>query len=407
MMLLKLAFRNIWRNKRRTLITLAAVLFAVFLSSILRSFQKGAWDNVFDSSINLFFGYVQIHKDGFWDDQTIDNSFLDDPALTKQLEAIPNVRGYAPRLESFALASAGDFTHGVAVIGVDPEKENALTGIKNKIETGSYITSGGCIVAEGVARKLKLQVNDTLVLISQGYHGANAAGKYPINGIFKYALPDLNKTLVYLDLPSAQELYAAEGRLTSFALNIEKSSHVPDIVGAVKGLVSDEEYEVMDYKELMPELMQARQLDEGGGYVTIGILYVLIAFAIFGTIIMMTQERQYEYGVLTSIGMGRWTLFSVTFLETIVLALAGALLGILLALPVVYYMHINPLDLSQMGEDATAAFENFGMEPVVPAALSAKVFLNQALIIFFITILLGIFPLYKILNLNPVAAMRS
>ena len=179
--------------------------------------------------------------------------------------------------------------------------------------------------------------SDTLVLISQGFRGANAAGKYPINGIFRYALPDLNKTLVFLDLPSAQELYAAEGRLTSLALHIEKSTQVADIVDKVKAVVNQEDYEVMDYKELMPELVQARQLDEGGGYVTIGILYILIAFAIFGTIIMMTQERRYEYGVLTSIGMGRWTLFSVTFLETIILAVAGTLLRILLAMPVVYY----------------------------------------------------------------------
>ena len=406
-MLLKLAFRNVWRNKRRTFITLAAVLFAVFLSSVLRSFQKGAWDNVFDTSINTFFGYVQIHKDGFWDDQTIDNSFESIEVLEDDLLSIANVKGVAPRLESFALASAGELTQGVAVIGVDPIKEDRLTGIRGKIEQGSYLKRGGCIIAEGIASKLKLSVTDTLVLISQGFRGANAAGKYPINGIFRYALPDLNKTLVFLDLPSAQELYAAEGRLTSLALHIEKSTQVADIVDKVKAVVNQEDYEVMDYKELMPELVQARQLDEGGGYVTIGILYILIAFAIFGTIIMMTQERRYEYGVLTSIGMGRWTLFSVTFLETIILAVAGTLLGILLAMPVVYYLHIHPLDLSKMGNDATAAFENFGMEPIVPAAFSASVFARQALIIFLITVLLGIYPLYKILKLNPVTAMRS
>ncbi len=406
-MLLKLAFRNVWRNKRRTFITLAAVLFAVFLSSVLRSFQKGAWDNVFDTSINTFFGYVQIHKDGFWDDQTIDNSFESIEVLEDDLLSIPNVKGVAPRLESFALASAGELTQGVAVIGVDPIKEDRLTGIRGKIEQGSYLKRGGCIIAEGIASKLKLSVTDTLVLISQGFRGANAAGKYPINGIFRYALPDLNKTLVFLDLPSAQELYAAEGRLTSLALHIEKSTQVADIVDKVKAVVNQEDYEVMDYKELMPELVQARQLDEGGGYVTIGILYILIAFAIFGTIIMMTQERRYEYGVLTSIGMGRWTLFSVTFLETIILAVAGTLLRILLAMPVVYYLHIHPLDLSKMGNDATAAFENFGMEPIVPAAFSASVFARQALIIFLITVLLGIYPLYKILKLNPVTAMRS
>ena len=406
-MLFKLAFRNIWRNKRRTLITLCAVLFAVFLSSVLRSFQKGAWDNVFDKSINLFFGYVQVHKQGFWDDQSIDNSFERIYELEQTIHAIEGVDGIAPRLESFALASAEEITHGVAVIGIDPKSENQLTGLSEKITNGKYLTATGCIIAEGVADKLKIGVGDTIVLISQGYHGANAAGKYAIDGLFKYALPDLNKTLVYLPLESAQELYAADNRLTTIALNIQKSQKVPGVVQQLNSQLSSDEYEVMDYKELMPELMQARKLDEGGGFITIGILYTLIAFAIFGTIIMMTQERQYEFGVLTSIGMGRAQLFGVTFVETVMIALAGAILGILLATPVVYYMHLNPLDLSAMGEDATAAFENFGMEAIVPAAFSFRVFMNQALVIFFITTLLGLFPLYKILKLNPVSAMRS
>lgn len=406
-MFFSLAFRNIWRNKRRTLITLAAVCFAVFLSTVLRSFQKGAWDNVFDKSINLFYGYVQIHQDGFWDDQTIDNSFERDPRLEKDLLTISNVRGFAPRLESFALASSEDLTHGVAVIGIDPTSENELTGLKEKVSNGTYFKRGGCIVAEGVAEQLELQLGDSIVLISQGYHGANAAGKYLIEGTFRYALPDLNKTLVYLDLPSAQDLYAAENRLTSIALNIGKASHVPPLQVELNNTLSTDIYEIMDYKELMPELIQARQLDEGGGYITIGILYTLIAFAIFGTILMMTEERRYEFGVLTAIGLGRWQLFFVTFIETVLVAMVGALIGMLLALPVVYYMHINPIDLSAMGEDATAAFENFGMEPIVPASLSPKVFFSQALIIFIITILLGLFPLYKILKLQPVSAMRS
>ena len=406
-MLINLAFRNIWRNKRRTLITMAAVVFAVFLSSVLRSFQKGAWDNVFDKSINLFFGYVQIHQNGFWDDQSIDNSFAVNDELDQSLLDIDNILGYARRMESFALASSEDLTHGVAVIGIEPTAENDLTELQGKIQEGTYFGNGGCIVASGVATKLNLTVGDTIVLLSQGYHGANAVGKYPIDGIFRYALPDLNKTLVYLTLPDAQEFFAAEDRLTSIALRIDKASHVSGIVNKLKDQLDTDAYEIMDYKELMPELMQARKLDEGSGYITIGILYALISFAIFGTIIMMTQERQYEFGILTSIGMSRWNLFLVTFLETIFIAIAGVVVGILVALPVVYYLNKNPLDLSVMGEDATAAFENFGMEAIVPTSFTADVFLIQALIVLIITIFLGIFPLYRIMKLNPVSAMRA
>ena len=117
-MLLQLAFRNIWRNKRRTLITIGAVCFAVFLASFMKSFQKGAWDSIIDGSVNQYFGFAQIHKNGYWNDQSIDNSVLFDD----QLKDLPNkanlVQAVIPRLESFALASEGELTAGVLVLGL-------------------------------------------------------------------------------------------------------------------------------------------------------------------------------------------------------------------------------------------------------------------------------------------------
>ncbi len=408
-MLFKLAIRNIFRNKRRTLITISAVAFAVFISSFLRSFQKGAWDNVINTSVNSYVGFAQIHSNGYWEDQNLDNSMVLDDHVKNVVSKIEGVNGYAPRIESFALASMENITQGVLVIGVDPKAENELTKLQDKIITGEYLKNGdkGAIIAEGVAKKLGVKTGDTLVLISQGYRATNAAGKFPIRGIFKYALPDLNKRLVYLNLPAAQDFYAAPNRLTSLALNISDAKIVNRVVKNLKTNLPKEEYEVMDYQELLPELTQARALDEGGSAIILGILYALIGFAIFGTILMMTKERSYEFGVLTAIGMRRWKLFSVVFWENVMVGLVGAIVGILLATPLVYYLHTNPLDLSAMGKDAVAAYESFGMEPLVPAAFEASLFLKQAFIIFLLTCLLGLYPLWKILTLKPVAAMRD
>lgn len=408
-MLLQLAIRNIWRNKRRTLITIAAVAFAVFLASVMRSFQKGAWDNVINNSVNLFFGYAQVHKDGYWDEQVLDNAMEWDTSLENIPNQIPSIKAVVPRVESFALASSEDLTQGVMVIGVDPQKEDALTNISQKISEGSFLTQNddGAVIAEGIAKKLKLSLGDTLVLISQGYHGANAAGKYPIKGFFKFPLPDLNKTLVYLNLATAQEFYAADNMISSLVMHIDDAKDVNEATAGLKTLLSEEEYEVMDYEELMPELVQARQMDEGGGFLIIGILYALITFAIFGTILMMTKERSYEFGVLTAIGMSRWQLFLVTFFESVIVGLIGVALGLLLAIPLVYYWNINPINLDFMGEQATAAFENFGMEAIIPTAFTSSIFLWQAGLIFLITTLLSLYPLYNIMKLEPVKAMRS
>ena len=409
-MLLQLAFRNIWRNKRRTLITIGAVCFAVFLASFMKSFQKGAWDSIIDGSVNQYFGFAQIHKHGYWDDQSIDNSVL----FNEQLKDLPNkadlIQAVIPRLESFALASEGELTAGVLVLGIEPALENTMTAMADKIIEGTFLTStdDAVIVASGLAKKLGLALNDTLVLISQGYHGANAAGKFPIKGIFEFGLPDLNKRLVGIPLLQAQKFYNAPGRVTSVALKIADKKEVPLALAQVQQHLSPiGEYEIMPWEELIPELVEARKLDTAGGSIILGILYLLITFAIFGTILMMTKERSYEFGVLTAIGMGRWKLFGVIWLETILVAIIGAVVGILLSIPIIYYLNINPIHVSMLGKEAAVAYEKFGIQGTLPTAFEMGIFFQQAFIIFVVTCLLAIYPLIKIMKLQPVRAMRA
>ena len=157
----------------------------------------------------------------------------------------------------------------------------------------------------------------------------------------------------------------------------------------------------------MPELVETRQLKEGGNIVFISILYLLISFAIFGTILMMTKERSYEFGVLTAIGMRRKKLFSIIWLETILVAIVGAMVGILMSMPIVYYLKVKPITVAMLGEEAAAAYEKFGLQGNLPAAFELPIFFNQAFIIFIITSILAIYPLFKIMHLKPVEAMRD
>lgn len=405
----KLAFRNIWRNKRRTLITAAAVGFAVFIASTMSSFQKGIWDKVTEGSVSLFFGFGQIHQKGYWDEQSLNKAFDYDEQLKNIVGKTANIDGLVPRIESFALASEGNLTRGVLLTGIDPVAENKMTGLQTRIVKGSYLDTDdtAVIIAEGVASKLKLDVGDTLVVIGQGYHGVNAAGKFAIKGIFSFGMPELNKRLVYLSLPTAQKLYGAEGKITTLALDIPDKKLVPKIISNLQSHLDTSSYEVLSWEEMIPELIEARTLDEAGGKLTIGILYMLIAFGIFGTILMMTKERSYEFGVLTAIGMKRGMLSFTVWIETVLVGLLGAVMGILLSIPLVYYMHVNPIPMEAMGEGASEAFEKFGMSADLPTAFEFNIFFTQALVIFIITSILAIYPLWKIGRLKPVEAMRA
>ncbi len=407
--LFKMAWRNIWRNKRRTFITTAAIAFAVFFASFQRSFQKGAWDNIIESSVNMFFGYAQIRGEGYSEEQTLDKAFLLEDQLVNLNRSVQEVQYTVPRLESFALASHEESTSGVMVIGIDPELEDQMTQLKTKLVEGEYLTAkdDATIIASGLAEKLGLSVGDTLVVISQGYHGVNAAGKYPIKGIFSYSLPDLNKRLVYLPLATAQTFYGAENRVTSLTMKINDRREVPEAIFALNEQLSKEDYEIKSWQELVPELLEARQLDDAGGKLIMGLLYLIIIFGIFGTILMMTKEREYEFGVLTAIGMSRARLFSSVWLETAMLGFLGSLVGILLSIPLVYYLATHPLDMAAFGEEAVEAYHKFGIEPVLKGTFEWALFFEQALIIFIATTILALYPLVKIYRLRPVEAMRS
>jgi ABC-type lipoprotein release transport system permease subunit len=405
-MIFKLAWRNIWRNRRRTYITIASIVFAVLFSALLESLQKGAWENMIGNVVNYYYGYVQIHKDGYWNDQSIDKAFALSDSLERKIERIPDVKNILPRIESFALASTGNNTHGALVVGIEPAVENRMTDLENRVEQGAYLDKGdqAALVAVGLAENLSLGVGDTIVLVSQGYHGVNAAGKYAIKGLVKFGSPELNKQMVYLPLPEAQWFYGATGLLTSVALHIEDSDDVPDVMNELKSSIDLETYEVMDWKEMLPDLLQAKALDSAGNYVVYFILYLIIAFGIFGTILMMTKEREYEFGVLVSIGMRRLALSVTVWVEVIILGIMGSIMGIMLSIPVVGYFHTNPIRFS--GEFATA-LQKYGFEPIFPASFDPWVFIIQAVIVFLLTTVLAIYPLFKIGNLQPVEAMRA
>ena len=405
-MLLKLAWRNIWRNKRRTVITLSSIGFAVFFACVMQSMQYGSYSRLIENIVRFYTGYIQVHQQGYWDDKIIDNAFMENGDLNNRMSGEEGVEVVVPRLESFALASYGQKAKGALVMGFDPEKEHALTGLREKLVDGNYLnlTDTAVLVSEGLAKYLDLSVNDTLVLIGQGYHGINAAAKYPVEGIVKFPAPDLNNQLVYIPLPQCQWFYGAEDRLTSLALVLNDANVVEDVLSSMSSWLNPDEFEIMGWREMMPELVQQIELDYIGGLVMLFILYGVVAFGIFGTFLMMTNERSYELGMMMALGMKRYQLQLIMFYEILLLAIFGVIAGAIASTPVILYFKFNPIEFS--GEYAEI-FERFGYEPILPFSTDPIIFYQQIKVVLTITILLATYPLWTIYRLKIVNAMRE
>ncbi len=468
---LKLAWRNLWRNRRRTLITSASIFFAVFFALFMRSLQLGTYDHMYKNAIESYTGYIQVQHVDFWDEKTVDNTFAYDQQLEEQVMADENVKATIPRFESFALASNGPQTKGVLVMGVDPEKEKHLSKVTDKLvkyrlnaaslerikqdpnlpekvkelaplfENSAYTTASrlqldlgisdkdaaqwmpeieaytrfengnialgepGAWVGDKLSNYLQLGIGDTIVLISQGYHATTAAGKYEIKGIVKLPLPDIDNKIVYLPLDICQRLYNAEGNLTSLALavNDNKDRAIAGTVKRISGAISGEK-RVMEWREMNEVMVSQMDADDKGGQIMLGILYLVIAFGIFGTVLMLTAERKREFGVLVAIGMQKKKLSTVMTLEMLLIGLLGLLAGVTVASIIIIYGVNNPIIFK--GEVAKM-FEEYGMEPKMAFWTIDTYYISQILIVLAMVLLAIGYPLRKISRMKVVNALRA
>jgi ABC-type lipoprotein release transport system permease subunit len=359
-MLFKIAFRNLWRNRSRTIITASVIAIAVLIAIFTRSLNEGTYAVMIDNVVGMYTGYVQVHQKGFWDDQSMDNAFAPSEALVESLNQHGDIRAWAPRLEGFALASSGNISKGAAVLGIDPVLEDSLTGLKGLLVRGKYLDEGrgGAMLSEGLAERLRIGLGDSVVLIGQGYHGITAAGIYPIVGLLHFGSPQLNDRMCYIDIETAQEFFAAPNMLTAIAANMEVGQNATALATSLRSEVDTAQYEVMDWGELMPELVQTIEGDRAGGIIFMYVLYLIISFIIFGTVLMMIEERKFEFGVINAVGMSRWNLVGMMILELLMLTLIGVLTGFVLAFPLVLYFSKNPIYL---GDQLAEAYAEFAM----------------------------------------------
>jgi ABC-type lipoprotein release transport system permease subunit len=405
MFLLKLAWKNMWRNRSRTIITMAAIFFAVILSVLTSSLRDGIFDNLVKNVVSFYTGYIQVHKQGYQDEQILDNSFNANAQTEQTIFKDKNVSGITPRLESFALASSADITKGCLVVGISPEKENDITKLKSKLTEGEYIRDddNSVLLSQGLSERLKLKINDTIVLIGQGYHGATAAGKFRIKGLLKFGSPELNDKALFMPLRAAQEFYNADGMISSYILSLHNTKSLEPSAAAVRSALGNT-YEVLTWGEIIPDIKQHIEADTNNQKYIHGVLYMLICFGIFGTLLMMMVERKFEMGMLVAIGMKKIKLMLLLLIESVMTVFAGCILGIVASIPLVYYFNKYPL---KIGGDTAETYRRFGFEPIFPTSTDAENFIRQGIVVLIIGLILSLFPMYKAMRLNPVTAMKK
>ncbi|MCK4746636.1 MAG: FtsX-like permease family protein, partial [Bacteroidales bacterium] len=291
-------------------------------------------------------------------------------------------------------------------------KDKDATNVMPAIERHTAFQNGtiqmgnpGVWVGDKLSQYLQLGIGDTIVLISQGYHATTAAGKYEIKGIVKLPLPDLDNKIVYLPLDICQGLFNAEKNLTSLALAVidNQDKAIEETVERISALIP-EDLKTMEWREMNEVMVSQMDADNKGGMIMIGILYLVIAFGVFGTVLMLTAERKREFGVLVAIGMQKKKLASIMTLEMLLIGLLGILAGAAVGTLLILYGVEHPIVFK--GEFAKM-FEDYGMEPMMVFWGIGFYYIWQIVIVILMVILAIGYPLRKIFGMKVVNALRA
>jgi ABC-type lipoprotein release transport system permease subunit len=367
--------------------------------------QEGSYSSMIDNIVKFYSGYIQIQDEEYWENKTINYAMEPTEQLFELAKSVPEVTQVTTRLESFALASSETLTRGAMVIGINPAKENEITELQKWVTEGDYFRSGddGVLIGSELARYLKIEVGDTLVMIGSGYHGMSAAGKYPVRGLLQFPNPELNKQTVYMELSQSQEFFSAYGLVTSMIIMLEDQYDLNTAMSKLREKV-ESPYAVMSWEEMHPTMLQMVEGDRAGAMVMKAILYILIGFGIFGTIMMMVAERTREMGVMVAIGMQKMKLAGIMFSETVMIGLMGVLAGFVGSIPLIAYFYNNPIKLSGSAADTMV---EMGIEPYMYFSWLPSVFTDQMITVFVMTAVIAAYPLIMAMKLKIHMALRA
>lgn len=406
----RLAWRNVWRNGRRTGLCVTATVFSVFLVVLSVAMADGTHEKMIEDGARLASGHVTVSAAGYLENRTLEYTFAPNEALSAALDAEPRIVGWAPRVASFALLSNAEASRGAAVIGVDPDREGQVTTLPERVRQGRFLAAGGTrevVLGQRLAEALGVAPGDELLVYGVAYSLETAYELFTVVGTMRLPQTELERTLALISLDDAREFFVLDGRLSEVAVLAESAddtqavrASLQEVLGGVGG-----GFEVYTWDELMPELANLVFLDDAGMYLMLVILVIVVGFGILNTILMAILERQNELGMMMALGLRARSVFRLVYWESILMASIGLVIGLALSLPLVVYLSGAPIPLG--GKEMQAMTELFGMEAVAVFKLTPQNPIGSALTILVVGALAALYPARKASRSRPIDALRT
>ena len=404
-MFFQLGWRNIWRNWRRTLVILIAVIIGVWSMIFLGALMRGIADQFVSNGIKTLTGHIQVHHPGYRDDPVVENSMTDpsevEAALTKFL---PDGSQWAPRVRVNAVATNARHSTGVTMVGIDPPREAAISFIGKAVTEGRYLNSDdpyGIVVGKALVDKFETQLGYKLVLMSQDTEGEIASRAFRIIGIYRAEMEATEKQFVFVTISAAQEMLKLQDGISEIAILLPVHGEAEQVAGVLRAKLPATRYEVHTWQELQPMVTAILKMYDFFIYIWFLVVFIAMGFGIVNTTLMAVFERIREFGLFKALGMKpRWIIQEV-IIESFFLLILGMIIGNALGFLSVLALSVHGIDLSALA----AGTEYWGMSRIIYPSIIGQDVIMANLVVFFLGLVVSLYPAMKAARFTPVEAL--
>jgi ABC-type lipoprotein release transport system permease subunit len=404
----RMAWRNLWRNRRRTLLTAGAIAFSTVLLLAWVPIQFGAYELMIDYSLRVFPGHAQIQRPGYQDEPQMRKTIPDAESLAGGLRNSGLYTGVSVRAQGFALISSETRSYGGQVVGVQPEFERSTSTIPGLVTQGRFLSSidaSEIVLGSALARNLKVKPGDEITILGAAKDGSVAANILPVVGIFESGSNEIDRFFTLMPLHSFQDTFGMRNEAHVIAVVGRSVDEQPQLLAALRKAVLDrKDVTVLGWEQLMPGLKEGIQVDKVSGFIFLGILVAVVVFSILNTFLMSVLERTREFGLMLALGSRPRRLAGLMMLESLLLTLLGLMVGIIIGSMLVYWAHVA--GFGYPGLEEIAKQYNIPISRIYPQ-LNPFNFLLGPTVVLVATNLASWIPILRLRKLEPVEAMRT
>jgi ABC-type lipoprotein release transport system permease subunit len=413
--LMMLAWRNLWRHRRRTLITLSSIAIGFGLSVLIIGLNDGGHNSMIRNAIRLGEGHIAIQPRGYLEAPANHKYLADGASLAAKLESLEIPGRTEPRVSLQVLASTANNSVGAGLEAGSASGGERVTMLRPRITAGRWLDPDddlGVVIGDGMARRLKADLGGRIVLMAGQQSGDSQAQLARVRGVFDSGVDELDEFLIISDIAFARRFLEGEGAdltrqpVTRFAVFLDDPDVAAPWKTTIASAVEDESTVVLGWQEMMPQLVQFIAVDDAGSYVFLVLILILVVFGILNTVLMSVLERTRELGLLRALGLGRSQLLMLVLSETLLLSMLAVIIGWMVGGAAHLWFSTRGIDLSALISGGTAMMGTF-MDPVIRTELSWYRVTQLTLLVVAATLLSGIYPAIKAARVTPVQALRT